>query len=88
MGLQVCLFISTFGAAAYRDSGYHTSDGIIPFKLFQGMMNCINNVKAFDLITDVQAVALGNASVSSDDKGQRKIQRIMKDHHKTAFGEE
>lgn len=88
MGLQVCLFINTYGSVAYRDSGYPTSDGVIPFKLFSGMMECINRVKAFNIISDVQAVALGNAQVTADDKGQRKVKSIMNDFRKIAFGEE
>lgn len=88
MGLQVCLFINIYGAAAYRDSSYPTSDHVIPFKLFLGMMSSISRVKAFNILSDVQAVALGNAQVTADERGQNKVRRIVTEYRKLAHGEE
>ncbi len=82
----MALFINVYGADTLRNSTYPTKDGCIPFKLFFFLMNCLQPVKAFQILGDVQAVTLGNAQVQASKKEQHKIQRVMKDYYNQAFG--
>ena len=88
VGLQVALFINVYGAATYRNPGYPTADGVIPFKMFLELFDTINRIKSFEIVSNIQAVAFGNAQVTADDKGQRKIMRIIQDFKKNAYGED
>ena len=84
--LQVALFHSMYGAAAYRNSGYPTRDSVIPFKLFFAFMNCVQSTKSFEMIADIQSTTLGYATVQADKKEHGKINRIIEEFHDAAFG--